>query len=400
MRRLSVPVLLLSGLLAAAPAHADTVERVVAKVNGQIITLSEFQARQLEAAHAARIDATTVAAFLRQNNAKILQDTIDEILLLQKAEDAGLEPPEAYLERVIGEIKKEHNISSQQEFEAALAREGMTLGELKRGIERRILREMIIRRDIEPKLTIGDAEMRAEYEKLRDGEFTTPARLALQEIVVGDDAGGEALARELADKARAGEDFAALAKAHSSAATRASGGEVGEIAQNDMHPDLREVTLALPIGGVSQPMRIAGGYRIVKVTARTPALTVPFEEASEKLRERVMMMRFDKEYDAYLQELRKNAQIELRVREVPLQLTGPIPAGSLLEGFETGVGGTPGQPGPGTATSAPRPTTAATPEPAAPVGISDDEIVMTPQAAPERTGPATPPEPPGAAPVP
>jgi peptidyl-prolyl cis-trans isomerase SurA len=387
MRRLSVQLVLPSILLATTFAPAETLERVVAKVNGQIITLTEFQTRQLEAAQAARVDASTVGAFLRQQNAKILQDAIDEILILQKAEDAELKPPPLYVDEVIGSIKKEHNLGSQQELEAALAREGLTLGELRRSIERRILREMIIRRDIEPRMTVTDPELRAEYERLRDSEFTSPAKITLGEIVVKDDAGGEALAQELTTKARAGEDFQALAKTHSAGATRAHGGEVGEIAENDMNPELRKVVLALPVGGVSQPMRSEGGYRIVKVTARTAAVTTPFEAAKEKIRDRVMSARFEKEYDAYVQELRKNAQIELRVREVPLRLTGPIPEGSLLEGLDTGVGGTPVAPAAGGPTNASRPAAPASPGLTAPVGIGDDEISVTPRAAPERIPP-------------
>jgi parvulin-like peptidyl-prolyl isomerase len=384
MRRLSLPVLLLSVPLAVPPAVAETVERVVAKVNGQIITLSDFQARQLDAAQAARVDPANVAAFLRQNNSRILQDAIDEILLLQKAEDAGLKPPDAYLDQVIDQIKKEHNLASQQEFEAALAEQGMSYADLRTIIERRVLREMILRRDIEPKMTVSDADLRREYEQLKGSEFTTPAKITLQEIVVKDDAGGEALAQELAAKARAGEDFAALAKAHSAAPTRAHDGEVGEIAENDMDPDLRKLVLALPVGGVSQPVRIPDGYRIVKVTARTPAVTIPFDVAAEKLRERAMNARFEKEYEVYMQELRKTAQIELRVREVPLQLTGPIPEGSLLEGLDASVSGAPAA---AAGTSAQQPAPSA---PAAPAGIGDDEIVSSPQTAPQRIAPGGP----------
>ena len=133
------------------------------------------------------------------------------------------------------------------------------------------------------------------------------------------------------------------------------------------------------------------GYRVVKVAARTDAVTTPFEVAKDKIRDRVTMTRFEKEYDAYMQELRKNAQIELRVREVPLRLTGPITEGSLLEGLETGVGGTPVAPAAGGPTHASRPAAPAAPEITAPVGIGDDEISITPRAAPERTAPAVTP---------
>ncbi|HSD25687.1 MAG TPA: hypothetical protein VLL75_00215, partial [Vicinamibacteria bacterium] len=82
MRRLFVLVLPLS--LVPSGAGAEIIERVVAKVNGQIITLSEFQSRQVAAAQSARIDPENVGAFLRQSNARILQEAIDEILILQK----------------------------------------------------------------------------------------------------------------------------------------------------------------------------------------------------------------------------------------------------------------------------------------------------------------------------
>jgi parvulin-like peptidyl-prolyl isomerase len=387
MRRLSVPVLLLSVLGGAASARGETVERVVAKVNGQIITLSEFQGRQIEAARAAGVDASTVAAFLRQHNARILQNAIDEILLMQKAEDAGMTPPEQYVDQVIEQIKKEHDISTEEEYEAALAREGLTPAELRQSLERRVLREMILRRDVEPKMTVSDAELRAAYEQARDTEFTTPGKTALQEIVVENEAGGEALARQLAAKARAGEDFAALALAHSAAPSRAHGGEIGEVADGDMAADLREVALALPVGGVSPPLRTEGGYRIIKVTGRKAAATQPFEEVRQRLYDRAMAALFEREYEIYLEELRKNAQIELRVREVPLQITGQIPEGSLLGDFDTGIA----PPDPSSAAPEPQP-----PTPAIPTGIGADEIEMTPQAAPERVAPAgaTAPSPP------
>ncbi len=404
MRRLSLLCVLPSLVFGVSAASAETVERVVAKVNGQIITLSEFQGRQLEAAQAARVDASTVGAFLRQNNSRILQDAIDEILLLQKAEDADLKPPALYVDEVIGQIRKEHNLSTQQEMEAALAREGLTLGELRKNVERRILREMVVRRDIEPKMTVSEADLRAEYDRVRESQYTTPAKVKLQEIVIKDDGGGQALAKELAGKAQAGEDFAALAKAHSASPTRAHGGDVGEVAETDMNSDLRKVALALPIGGVSQPLRIEGGYRIVKLVGRSAAVVTPFDNVRDALRERLMMTRFEKEYDNYVQELRKSAQIELRVREVPLQLTGPIPEGSLLEGLDTGIGAPPVAPASAGAAaagaSAARPAPS---EPAAPAGLADDEIVTTPQSSAQRvTPPSAPPtsaQPPAAAPA-
>ena len=387
MRRLFVPFLLPSVLcFGAARSGAEIVEQVVAKVNGQIITLSEFESRQLEAARAARIAASDVGAYLRENNARILQQAIDDILLFQKAEDAGIQPPAQYIDEVIESLKKEHNITSQEQLEAELQREGMTLGQLRTSIERSVLQRIVVEREVEPKIAIAEAELAAEYERLRDSEFTTPATVTLQEILVTKDADGERLAAEIVTRARRGEDFQALAREHSTAPSRQNGGDLGEIAEVDMNPELRKVAQALPVGSVSDAIPGSAGHRIVKVVARTAGSTAPYDTVKAKLRERLMRSRFEKEYEAYLQALRKAAQVELRVREVPVQLTGPITEGSFLEGLEPGGGQEVG--------AAPTPGAPEEEAPGLP-GAAADEISVTPQAAPKRVSPpdAPPPSP-------
>jgi parvulin-like peptidyl-prolyl isomerase len=398
MRRLCG--LLLPGLvLLAAGAEAEIIERVVAKVNGQIITLSEFQSRQIAAAQGARVDPANVGTFLRQNNAKILQDAIDEILLLQKAEDAGIKAPPQWIDEAIDGIKKDNKITSEEQFQEALEREGLTLGELRENIERGVVRRAIMQRDIQPKIEATESELVAEYEKLKATEFTKPPTVTLQEILVTEDLGGLALAREIVEKARAGEDFATLAKTYSQAPSRSHGGDLGQLAQGELNPDLEKVAFALPVGGVSDPMPVEGGYRVVKVSAKTSGSTTPYEAAKEKVRDRLMMERFEAAYDVYMQELRKTASVELRVREVPLQLTGPIPEGSLLEALEPLAPGAPPGPapaapaGPGATDTIVIPTES---KPAAPPA-ADEEITTTPQAAPERVAPPPAPDtrPPG-----
>jgi parvulin-like peptidyl-prolyl isomerase len=384
MRRLFALLLLPS--LVPPGAGAEIIERVVAKVNGQIITLSEFQSRQIAAAQGARVGSDAVGAFLRQNNARILQEAIDEILILQKAEDAGIQAPSQWIDESIEGIRKENNITSDEQFQEALAREGLTLAELRQNIERGVVRRIIMEREIRPKIEATDSELRAEYETLKATEFTKPATVTLQEILVKEEAGGAALATEIANRAKAGEDFAALARAYSSAPSRANGGDVGQVAQGEINPDLGKAAFALPVGGISDPLPVEGGYRVIKVTAKTSGSTTPYEAAKDRVHDRLMMARFEKAYEAYMQELRKNASVELRVREVPLQLTGPIPEGSLLEALE------PLTPGAPAAAPGPAPAAAdqiATPTEATPVSPppADEEITTTPQSAPETVAP-------------
>jgi parvulin-like peptidyl-prolyl isomerase len=373
------------------PSRAETIERVVAKVNGQIITLSEFQARQIAAAQAARIGPEGVGAFLRQNNAKILQDAIDEILILQKAEDAGIRAPSAWIDEAIDGIKKENKITSDEQMQEALAREGLTLAELRQNIERGVVRRIVMQRDVQPKIEVAEADVRAEYERLKASEFTKPATVTLQELLVAEDKGGEALARELAARARGGEDFQTLARTYSTAASRTNGGDLGQLAQGELNPALEKVAFETPVGSVSDPLPVEGGYRVIRVVAKTTGSVTPFDGVKDRVRDRLMMTRFDKAYDDYVAELRQRSVVELRVREVPLQLTGPIPEGSLREALEPLA---PGAPEPAPAAQAPPAPSAASPVPASPAAAVDDEITTTPQAAPEKVAPNKPPPPP------
>ena len=380
----------------------------MAKVNGQIITLSEFQSRQIAAAQGARVDPAGVSAFLRQNNAKILQDAIDEILILQKAEDSGIHAPSAWIDEAIDGIKKENKITTDEQMQEALAREGLTLAELRGNIERGVLRRIVMQRDVQPKIEASDADVRAEYEKLKASEFTKPATVTLQEILIPEDKGGRTLATELAGRARAGEDFEALARSYSTAPSRANGGDLGQIAQGELHPDIEKIAFDLAVGSVSDPLPVSGGYRLIRVVAKTTGSTTPFDAVKDRVRDRVMMTRFDKAYDDFVVELRKDAVVELRVREVPLQLTGPIPEGSLREALEplSPGGGEFDSPAPA-APAAAQPAAAAPASPAAgtpaPV-VVDDEVTTTPQAAPERVAPpprpSTPPTTPPTQPPP
>src|SRR4029453_59112 len=161
--RLSGAALGGAGLLAlSASSRAEIIERVVAKVNGDIITQSEFEARQLAAVQAARIPSEQVEAYLRQNNARILQEAVDDLLITQRAADLGIKLRPEYVQDVIEGIKKEKNTPDAAELKRPLRREGMSLDDLKRNIERSVLRRQVLSRELEQKTTVTEPRARAE----------------------------------------------------------------------------------------------------------------------------------------------------------------------------------------------------------------------------------------------
>ncbi|HEY5906976.1 MAG TPA: peptidylprolyl isomerase [Vicinamibacteria bacterium] len=391
-RRLVLPSLVV--FLFPGPLPAEILERVVAKVNGDIVTLTDFQARQLAAAQAARISPERVEAFLRQQNAKILQDAVDELLLSQRSADLGMRLPPEVVRDIIEGIKKENNLETDAQLQEQLRREGMSMDDLKRSIERSIQRRQVLQREIEPKIAVSEEDSYAEYQK-KKAEFAKPATVTLEEILVeGEDAREKAEA--LVARARAGEDFAALARAYSKAPSAKNGGELGKLAQGEINPELEKQAFALAKGAISDPLPQGAGYRILKISDKTEASVVPYEEAKKDIRARLGEQRIEKEYQAYMATLRDKAVVQIQVREVPLQLSGPVPENALLDtpllgggGGSLGLGGEPKE------RAAPPPAEApqgSTPPAAAAPAADEAEFTTTGSAVPERVVPPAAPD--------
>jgi parvulin-like peptidyl-prolyl isomerase len=383
------PVLLSLSLLLALPpfARAELLERVIVRVNGDIVTQSEFESRQVAAVQSARIGASEVERYLRENNARILQEAVDELLLVQRAGELGYKVPATYLDEVVEGIKKENNIANDDDLRAQLRREGMSIADLRRNIERSVLRRQVLQRELESKTLVSEAEARADYDA-HLADYTREPSVHLEEIFLkGEDAGTKARAVALVERARAGEPFTDLAKAQSQGATASSGGDLGTLARGDISPELAALAFSLEAGGISDPVLQGGGYRVLKVVEKKDGSVVPFPEAREEINRRLSQTRIATVYEEYLVGLRKGALIDLKVREVPLQID--LPTGPGLEAPSLG------QAPPGAAAVAP-PAVAPPTSPAAEV----EEFSTSPQARPERIVPPAAPGAPSPAPTP
>jgi parvulin-like peptidyl-prolyl isomerase len=380
-------------LALGALARADLVERVIVRVNGDIVTQSEFEARQVAAVQTARVGAGEVERYLRENNARILQEAIDELLLVQRAGELGYKVPAAYLNEVIEGIKKENNIASDDDLRDQLRREGMSLDDLRRNIERSVLRRQVLQRELESKMTVPEPEARAEYDA-HLADYTREPSVTLQEIFVkGEGSEAREKAEALVVRARAGEDFGTLARENSQGATAQHGGDLGTLARGDLSPDLQKVAFALAPGAISEPIPQGGGYRLLKVVEKKDGSVVPFGEAKDELVRRLSQKRMASAYDEYVAGLRKGALIDLKVREVPLSID--VPASPGLEAPSLGK-----LPGPGEAAPAAAAPAAAAPAAASPAAEDIDEFTTSPQARPERVAPPALPGQPAPAPTP
>lgn len=320
MKRSRLGSLFFAGALSASVlVHGDVIERVVARVNSQIVTLSEFEARQMAAVQAARISEAEIEPFLRQNNARLLDEAIEELLLVDRAAALGFKLRPEYLDQVIEDIKKEQNIATEEEFLAQLKREGLTKEALRRNIERSVVVRQVRAREVDPKAQVSEADVRAEYERRKASDFTRKATVHLLEIVLkGDDAAQTASA--VVARLKNGEDFEALAREKSVSASRAAGGDLGRVEPADLNPALAAAIANLRPGEVSAPVAIEGAYRVLMVRERLADEVTAFEQVKERIQEDLSRTRFEKVYGDYIADLKKNAVYNVFVREAPTQL--------------------------------------------------------------------------------
>jgi peptidyl-prolyl cis-trans isomerase SurA len=306
-------------LAAAALVQGDVIERVIARVNGEIVTLSDFEARQLAAVQVARVPEGEIEAFLRENNTRLLDEAMEELLLVDRAAALGFKLRPEYLDQVIEDIKKEQTIGSEEEFEAQLRREGLTKEALRRNIERSVVVRQVRSRDVDPKAQVSDADVRGEYERRKAADFTRKATVRLMEIVLkGDDAAQTA--EELVARLKNGEDFETIARERSVSLSKAAGGDLGRVEPDDLNPALSAAVANLRPGEVSQPVPVDGSYWILKVQERLADEVTAFDQVKDRIQEEMSKERFEKVYGDYIADLKKNAVYTVFVREVPTQI--------------------------------------------------------------------------------
>jgi peptidyl-prolyl cis-trans isomerase SurA len=397
MKRLISLALASLAFLIATTAGAEILERVVAKVNGDIVTLSDFESRQIMAIQAARIGSDKIEEYLRNNNAKILQAAVDDLLIVQRAEELEIHLPPEAVKAAIENIKKDNHLASDDELRTQLRREGMTFDDLRRNITETYLKRAVLQRELERKVAPSEDAILSYYNEHKD-EYTGPATVHLRQIFIPSGellpqdggpggaaagAGGpdaRAKARQIVARARGGEDFDALAGTYSAAIS-----DLGVVDLKELSAPIQKAIAPLQVGEVSEAVSGGDGYRIFKLIERAEATLTPLEEVRNQIRNQLMETKGSEAYDKYVEGLRKNAIIDIRVREVPLKVSRPVGPSTLLEPppEDSSSGEPPVAPGQPAAPSEGPPQ----PSPA-----TEDEFSVSSQSAPEHVAPPSAPD--------
>ena len=328
------------GLLAAVaiPLRAEIIEQVLVKVNGDIISKTELEARQIAAIRQRMNQDVSPEAMkndeqlkkvLAEVTPRILVEAIDELLMVQLAKERGYRLRDEQFREWLSALRKEQNLEDDAKFQGALKQEGMTVDDLRKNVERQFMISQVQREEVGSKLTITEEEAR-QYYAAHPQEFTTQANVTLREILIeapGAPAQGQAGNAAQEDDARvkaigirgrilAGEDFGKVATEVSAAPSKSTGGLIGPINVSELSESLQNLLKTMKPGQVTAPIRVAKGYQILKLETLKESSVQSFEDVADLVSERVHTDRQRQEVRKFLNRVRGQAIIEWKNAEL------------------------------------------------------------------------------------
>jgi peptidyl-prolyl cis-trans isomerase SurA len=310
-----------------------TIEKVIVKVNGEILTQGQLEQMQIEALqdqkrqveNAKDLTREDIASAIAEVTPEILLEEVDNLLMVQAARESGLRFTEEVFRNMIDNIKKDNpSIKTEADFLAALKQSGFTLDELRTNFEKRYLIQGLQSREIMRNVSITEEELR-QYYKANPKEFMRPPSVTVREILVNvptETVGGQQTVNAAADEAakakvealreRAvkGEDFVKLVAEASDSGTKANGGLNGPVNISDLNPVIATAIEPLKPGEISTPVRVRTGYMLLKLETRTGEEPEPFEKVRNQLGNVIGEQRLRVEQQKYLEKLRAVALIE------------------------------------------------------------------------------------------
>ncbi len=278
-RALVLAATLLAFSAVVTPAARQLVDGIAAVVGDEIILESEIDEElyiyQLRTGTGSMSESEALSV-----RSEIVRQMVDETLLVAMARrDTVMLPSgglEAELERRVEEVKRRHGTDAA--FSAALAEQGLTLDELKvmyrDDIERRLLAEIVVRREVHSRIDVTWGEVENYYEEHTDEVGRVPESyevagiLSVPQVSEAAKRGATERMMEVRAKLDAGESFEDLAREYSDDVTAASGGDLGFIARGIMVPEFEDAVFALDPGEVSGVVPTRFGFHIIQAVEK------------------------------------------------------------------------------------------------------------------------------------
>jgi len=361
-------MLLILGLsLVPAFAAGQVVEEIVARVNGSIITRSEFlRSKDQLKDDVKQQDAANADKLFSEREKDILRDLIDQQLLLEKGKDLGITGDTDVIKR-LDQMRKDMKLETMEELEKAATAQGISYEDFKQNMRNQIITQKVIGEEVGSHLNITTDEQQKFYDQHK-AELEQPESIRLSEILIAPEkpapekpapekpadkpaaekpadnatvdpnaanggnpnpqdatgdaakksaeasalAAAEAKANELLKQLRAGASFEDAAKKNSAGPSAAQGGDLGVFKRGTLAKEIEEKTFAMKSGEITEVTRVKQGYIILKVTDHQMAGIPPMKDVGPKIQDALYYEKLQPALRAYLTKLREEAYIKIQ----------------------------------------------------------------------------------------
>ncbi len=297
-------------LLISGNAATEVINKIVAIVNEDVITLKDLNER--------------IAFISKQNKdfntdqpsidpKEILSELIDEKLAESKAKELGIKVTEAELNEFVKRIMQQ-NFLTEEEFTEKLKQSNMTFEDFKSNIRKDLLREKLLSQEVRGKIIVSDESIRNYYENNK-AKFQTPDSVRLSAIFLPLDPVEHQKTVESAfqilKRIRSGERFEELVKEYSVGPGKNASGSLGLFKISELHPELAKVIRNLKQGEVSEPLLLGNYVQILKVEERLGGVEAPFEEVKEVIREELYREELQRRFREFVEELKASSYVKV-----------------------------------------------------------------------------------------
>ena len=318
--------LLLTGALlpsvAAAQTKAVVVEEIIARVNNDVITMSDYQKadEQLreEVAHDCQGCAQDkLMAEFKDQQKDLLRGLIDQSLMVQRAKDMGISVESDVIKR-LDDVRKQNQLASLEDLEKAVEASGLAWEDYKTTIRNGLLTQEVVRREVGSHINIPNDEVKKYYDA-HPQEFTRPEQVVLSEIFLSTEGKSpeeiesvQKKAEDLRNRVMKGDDFNEIAKRYSEGSTAKDGGDLGTFKQSELAPQLEEVVFKMEKGQITDVIQTKTGFEVLKVENHYKAGLQPMDKVENEIMNRLYMQKMQPQMRDYLGQLREESYVMVK----------------------------------------------------------------------------------------
>lgn len=323
---LALSAVLFSGLALAqqrpssteSPYGGTTVEEIVARVNNQIITKSDYDRAQNELDQEMRQRGATMQE-ISDAHRDLLRNLIDQQLWLAKGKELGITGDTELINR-LNDIRKQYNLATMEDLEKAAKDQGVSFEDFKANIRNQIITQSVMRDQVGRKIQPTPGELQRYFEAHKS-EYAQPESVKLGEILIStgsnpDDqqklAEAKAKADDIEARLKAGGDFAQLARTFGEGTTAATGGELGTYKKGQLGEPFESKTFGLKTGDITEPIRTKQGYVILKVLDHIQGGVPQFKDVQNDVEQNYFEAKAAPAMRQYLAQMRDEAAIYIK----------------------------------------------------------------------------------------